>query len=99
MDKVGVRIFSCGLICPSSTTVNSTQSAYTERLPICLGKSLHLLWALWSQLKLISGLTPACICFQNHDFPQNPQLQASCRDLICCSCDCTGKFSFSSLVT
>ena len=57
------RIFSYGLTCPCHV-VSSSQSVYSESLLIFLGRSLDLL-ALWSQLRLGSGLTPACTCFQS----------------------------------
>ena len=61
------RIFSCGLSCPCHI-VSSSQSIYSESSLIFLGRSLGLL-ALWSQLRLGSGLTPACTCFQRRQLP------------------------------
>ena len=34
-----------------------------------------------------------------HNCPQSPQPQATCGDLICCSCGCMREFPSSSLVT
>lgn len=44
-----------------STSVNSSQSAYSESL---WSRSLDVLWALCGQLPLRSGPTVACSCFQ-----------------------------------
>ena len=46
-------------------TASSRQSANLESPPVFLGSSLDLLWVLWSQLRLRSGLTAACSCFQS----------------------------------
>ena len=79
IEKVVVRrIFSCVLSCVFSCTLSFIQSAYSGRPPIFLGGSLELLWALCYHLRLISGLIPRCIFFQN------PEPQVNCRDLVCC---------------
>ena len=49
-------------------TVCSSQTAYSERPPVFLGRSLDLLWAVWVQHRLTSCLTPVCT------FSQSPQL-------------------------
>ena len=103
-----ILIFSCGLTCqcPCSHSEAQPIPACPGSPPVLLGRSLDLLWALWGQLRLWPGPTPACTC------PQSPQpqlqehslsiqifhscrvYQADCRDLILCSCGCTERFPF-----
>ena len=60
----------------------SSQSAYSEISPIFLGRSLDLLWVVWGQARLWSGLTSVCTCSQNPHLPINSQSQANSKDLI-----------------
>ena len=50
-------------------TVSTSQSTYPGSPPVFLGRSLDLLWALWGQLWLSPGLTPACACSQSPQLP------------------------------
>ena len=70
-------IFSCGFSCQCPCPHCEAQliSAYPESPPIPVSRSLDLLWALWGQLRLWLGLTPACTCPQSPQLPQSPQPQ------------------------
>ena len=57
------RVFFCILHCPHHT-LSMSQPAYSGSPLVCLGRFLGLLWVLWGQFRLISGLTPDFTCFQ-----------------------------------
>ena len=71
-----VIVFSCSLgsQCPCPHNEPLLFPAYPGSPPILLCRSLDLLLALWGQLRLWSGLTPACTCLQS---PQLPPMSAT----------------------
>ena len=58
------RVFLCVLHFPNHT-LSMSQSAYSGSPLVFLWRFLDLLWMSRGQLRLISGLTPACTCFQS----------------------------------
>lgn len=80
-------------------TMCSSQSAFSRGLPIFLGRSLDLLWELWGQFSLRSGLGPACTCSQSPQLPPVSTVSGYCRDFVCCPSGCRNDFPSSSSVT
>ena len=60
-------------------TVSTNQSVYPGSPPIFLGRSLDLLWALWGQLKLWSGLLQLVLASKVHNClqSQHPQIRGN----------------------
>ena len=84
-----------------SPTVRSSQSAHSGSPLILPRSSLDLPWALWGQIRLGSGLTLACTCFQSPPLPLKSTVSNNWGNFIptrgiCCGC--TSKFP-SSLAT
>ena len=98
-------VFSCGLCCqcPCPHSEPLLFPAYPGSPLILLGVTLDLLWALWGQPKLWSGLTPTFTCPQSpqphlwehssiHIFHRCRVYQSNWRGLIHSSCGSTESF-------
>ena len=59
------------LLCPPLSSPHSEHKAISllRKYSNISRKVLDLLWVRWGHLRLRSGLTPACTCFQS---PQSP---------------------------
>ena len=79
-------MFFTQVCCVVLRTVGASPSACPGSPPVFLGRSLDLLWMLCGQLRLRSGLTPACSCFQSPQLPPEVhRLRLNCWNLIHCT--------------
>ena len=62
-------MFFTQVCCVVLHTLGASPPACSGSPPVFLGRSLDLLWMLCGQLRLRSGLTPACSCFQSPQLP------------------------------
>ena len=84
---MNVPSFSCSNLVASS-----------EGPPIYPGRSLDLLWAVWSQISLRYSLLWLVCVFEVSSCPWSAQSQFNCRIWICCTLHFWGSSPFFSLL-
>jgi len=88
------NVLRCPWLCPQAPA-----NLPTPKVLQFLGRFLDLLRQLWGQLRLRSGLTPACTFFQSPQLPAKSTVLGKLWGFNQCAYDCRSQLPSSSLVT